>query len=163
MIPLLVLPGLIVLVVAFIIGSYNKLVLLRNRFKNTFSQIDVQLERRYDLIPNLVETAKGYMSHERETLEAVIQARNQAATEKIVAPKATFELLPEEEFSWENLDSALDKLAEGSFKVKKWLLGAALVCLMHDREITLDEVELFHAIADTLDCPVPPWVIVAEL
>jgi len=79
MIPLLVLLGLIALVVAFLIGSYNKLVLLRNRFKNAFAQIDVQLKRRYDLIPNLVETAKGYMSHERETLEAVIQARNQAA------------------------------------------------------------------------------------
>jgi LemA protein len=66
-------------VIVFIITSYNRLVLLRNRFKNAFAQIDVQLKRRYDLIPNLVETAKGYMSHERETLEAVIQARNQAA------------------------------------------------------------------------------------
>ena len=79
MIVLLILLGLIALVIAFIIGSYNRLVLLRNRFKNAFAQIDVQLKRRYDLIPNLVETAKGYMSHERETLEAVIQARNQAA------------------------------------------------------------------------------------
>jgi len=79
MITLLVLLGLIALLVVFIISSYNRLVLLRNRFKNAFAQIDVQLKRRYDLIPNLVETAKGYMSHERETLEAVIQARNQAA------------------------------------------------------------------------------------
>ena len=79
MIGLLVLLVLIAVVIAFIIGSYNRLVLLRNRFKNAFAQIDVQLKRRYDLIPNLVETAKGYMSHERETLEAVIQARNQAA------------------------------------------------------------------------------------
>ena len=67
--------GLLLLVV----GIYNKLVVLRNRYKNAFSQIDVQLKRRYDLIPNLVETAKGYMKHERETLEAVTQARNQAA------------------------------------------------------------------------------------
>lgn len=59
-------------------GVYNNLIGLKNRYKNAFSQIDVQLKRRYDLIPNLVETAKGYMKHERETLEAVITARNQA-------------------------------------------------------------------------------------
>jgi LemA protein len=63
----------------FLVGIYNRLVTYRNRYKNAFSQIDVQLKRRYDLIPNLVETAKGYLKHERETLEAVIQARNQAA------------------------------------------------------------------------------------
>ncbi len=61
-----------------VIGAYNGLVTLRNRFKNAFAQIDVQLKRRYDLIPNLVETAKGYLKHERETLEAVIAARNTA-------------------------------------------------------------------------------------
>ncbi|MDD5200417.1 MAG: LemA family protein [Terrimicrobiaceae bacterium] len=60
----------------FFIGQYNGLVMLRNRFKNAFAQIDVQLKRRYDLIPNLVETAKGYLKHERETLEAVTAARN---------------------------------------------------------------------------------------
>ncbi len=65
---------------AMVAGVYNRLVTLRNRFKNAFSQIDVQLKRRYDLIPNLVEVAKGYMAHERETLEAVIQARNVAAS-----------------------------------------------------------------------------------
>ncbi len=59
-------------------GTYNGLVVLRNRFKNAYAQIDVQLQRRYDLIPNLVEVAKGYLKHERETLEAVIAARNQA-------------------------------------------------------------------------------------
>ncbi len=68
------------IVVAWAISTYNGLVALRNRFKNAFAQIDVQLERRYDLIPNLVETAKGYMKHERETLEAVIGARNHAAS-----------------------------------------------------------------------------------
>ena len=79
MIGLLVLLGVIVVLFVWIVGMYNGLVMLRNRFKNAFAQIDVQLKRRYDLIPNLVETAKGYMAHERETLEAVIQARNQAA------------------------------------------------------------------------------------
>jgi LemA protein len=67
-----------VLALLFGVGIYNSLVTLRNRYKNAFSQIDVQLKRRYDLIPNLIEVAKGYMAHERETLEAVIQARNQA-------------------------------------------------------------------------------------
>jgi len=62
----------------WLMGTYNRLVALKNQFKNAFSQIDVQLKRRYDLIPNLVETAKGYLKHERETLEAVIAARNQA-------------------------------------------------------------------------------------
>ena len=81
MIPLLI--GLLVLFAIptfWGVGAYNKLVALRNRFENAFAQIDVQLKRRYDLIPNLVETAKGYMKHESETLEAVIAARNQAVS-----------------------------------------------------------------------------------
>jgi LemA protein len=72
--------GVIVLIAIFFISIYNKLVGGRNAYKNAFAQIDVQLTRRHDLIPNLVETAKGYMKHERETLEAVITARNAAVT-----------------------------------------------------------------------------------
>jgi LemA protein len=71
-----VLLAIVVVLGLWVAGIYNSLVSLRNRFKNAFAQIDVQLKRRYDLIPNLVEVAKGYMKHERETLEAVIKARN---------------------------------------------------------------------------------------
>jgi LemA protein len=81
----LILLGLIAVVAFWAIGAYNRLVDLRNRFKNAFAQIDVQLKRRYDLIPNLVETAKAYMKHERETLEAVIKARNSAVTANAAA------------------------------------------------------------------------------
>jgi len=75
---LIVLVVILVLCAFFVIGLYNRLIQLRNRFKNAFSQIDVQLTRRYELIPNLVETAKGYMRHEQDTLQKVIEARNQA-------------------------------------------------------------------------------------
>lgn len=79
LIGLLVVFGFVILCFLYLIGLYNNLVALKNRFQNAFAQIDVQLKRRYDLIPNLVETAKGYMGHEKETLEAVIKARNSAA------------------------------------------------------------------------------------
>lgn len=82
--------GLVVLavaVVAWVVGLYNGLVGLRNRYRNAFAQIDVQLKRRHDLIPNLVETAKAFLSHERETLEAVIAARNMAQGALDVAAK----------------------------------------------------------------------------
>jgi len=72
--------GILVFGAIAAVAAYNRLVELRNRYKNAFSQIDVQLKRRYDLIPNLVETAKGYLRHERQTLEAVIAARNQASS-----------------------------------------------------------------------------------
>jgi LemA protein len=89
MIPFLIVLGILFVVAVFIalyvVGAYNGLVSLRNRFKNAFAQIDVQLKRRYDLIPNLVETAKGYMAHERGTLEAVISARNVASAANVKA------------------------------------------------------------------------------
>jgi LemA protein len=84
---LVVIVGFVLLLAIFVIGIYNGLVGLRNRVKNAYAQIDVQLKRRYDLIPNLVETAKGYMKHESETLEAVIQARNQAVSAASAASK----------------------------------------------------------------------------
>lgn len=84
---LLVIVGVVVVAGLWGVGIYNGLVTARNAFKNAFAQIDVQLQRRFDLIPNLVETAKGYMSHERETLEAVIAARS-AAQSGLSAAKA---------------------------------------------------------------------------
>ncbi len=95
-------PVIVLIMAVMVIKIYNNLVTLRNRFRNAFAQIDVQLKRRYDLIPNLVETVKGYLKHERETLESVIKARNQAASaEKTAAahpedPGAMKELLKKE-------------------------------------------------------------------
>ncbi len=86
-----------------------------------------------------------------------------AGADALAPLQVSLDLLDEEECGWSNLDAALNKLNEGSFKLKKWVLGALLICLMQDREITVDEVELFRAIADTLGCPVPPWVAPTRL
>jgi LemA protein len=88
MTPAIIAVVVVVVLVLFVVSIYNKLVVLRNRFRNAFAQIDVQLKRRYDLIPNLVETAKGYIKHERETLEAVVKARNMASTAAQAAAQA---------------------------------------------------------------------------
>lgn len=79
MVATLIIAAIIAIIVFYVITVYNRLVALRNRYQNGFSQIEVQLKRRHDLIPNLVETAKGYLAHERETLQAVIEARNSAS------------------------------------------------------------------------------------
>ena len=82
LVTILIIVAILVIPVILVIGLYNGLVQLRNRYKNAFAQIDVELKRRYDLIPNLVETAKGYMSHERETLESVTAARTNALAQR---------------------------------------------------------------------------------
>jgi LemA protein len=91
MIPLLVFLGVIVLLVLWLVGLYNGLVRLRNQVKNAWSQIDVQLKRRYDLIPNLIETVKGYMKHEAETFEKITMYRAQAMNAESVGEKGTAE------------------------------------------------------------------------
>ncbi len=108
LIPLILALGL----VAWAVGIYNRLVTLRNYFKNAFAQIDVQLKRRYDLIPNLVETAKAYLSHERQTLEAVIAARNQAvsAAERAAANPADAEAMKGLVVAETGLERALGRL-----------------------------------------------------
>jgi len=91
LIPILIVIGIVVLLALYAVFLYNRLVRTRNRVNNAWSQIDVQLRRRYDLIPNLVETVKGYASHEKETLERVVNARNRAAAAQGVAETAQAE------------------------------------------------------------------------
>ena len=101
----------LVLIVGFwLMGQYNGLVSSRNRYRNAFAQIDVQLKRRYDLIPNLVETAKGFMKHERETLEAVIQARNSAANARSGASPESAESVAQLGAAEGGLGNALGRL-----------------------------------------------------
>ena len=90
-ITLIIIVVVLVLLVLFIIGAYNSLIRLRNQVDNAWSQIDVQLKRRHDLIPNLVETAKGYMQHERQTFEAITEARSKAMGAKSVSETAKAE------------------------------------------------------------------------
>jgi len=104
--------GIVVAAVVWLISIYNGLVAQRNRFKNAFAQIDVQLKRRYDLIPNLVETAKGYIKHERGTLEAVITARNgaQSANQRAAANPADAEAMKQMAAAEAGLSGALGRL-----------------------------------------------------
>ena len=107
-----VLLGIVVLVAVFAIFIYNRLVTARNRYKNAFAQIDVQLTRRYDLIPNLIKVAERYMSHERDTLEAVIQARNQAvgSLKEVAADPTNAEAVRRLSASDQGLSGALGRL-----------------------------------------------------
>jgi len=111
-ITLLVILGVVLLLAFWIVGIYNGLVVARNRFKNAFAQIDVQLKRRYDLIPNLLEAVKGYMAHERETLDAVIQARNSAiaAEQKVAANPADPAAIKELNRTEDQLGNTLGRL-----------------------------------------------------
>lgn len=103
---------LIFILIMWVMGVYNKLITLRNRYENAFSQIDVQLKRRHDLIPNLVNVAKGYMEHEKETLEAVIQARNQAisATSAASSKPGDADAMQDLANAESNLNGALGRL-----------------------------------------------------
>jgi len=111
-ITLLVILGVGLLLAFWLMGVYNGLVVARNRFKNAFAQIDVQLKRRYDLIPNLVEAVKGYMAHERETLDAVIKARNSAVTaeQKVAANPSNPSAVKELNQAETQLNGALGRL-----------------------------------------------------
>jgi len=104
--------GIVIAIVVWLVSIYNRLVDLRNRFKNAFAQIDVQLKRRYDLIPNLVETAKGYIKHERETLEAVIAARAgaQSANRRAAADPADADAMKQMIAAEAGLSGALGRL-----------------------------------------------------
>ncbi len=109
---LLVFLGVLAIVAFYAMSVYNGLVVLKNRFSNAFAQIDVQLKRRYDLIPNLVEVSKGYMKHEQETLEKVIQARNMAVTagQKAAADPADGNNIKQLAQAESNLSGALGRL-----------------------------------------------------
>ena len=109
---LLVILGVGLLLVFALVGIYNRLVVARNRFKNAFAQIDVQLKRRYDLIPNLIEAVKGYMAHERETLDAVIKARQgaMAAEQNVAANPADPAAMKELNRAEGQLDGTLGRL-----------------------------------------------------
>src|ERR1043166_3245544 len=122
------------IVVLFVIGLYNGLVTLRNRYKNAYAQIDVQLKRRYALIPNLVETAKGYLSHERGTLEAVIAARNAAASANTRAAQHPGDTSAMKELS--GAENALTGTLGGFFRVREadpeWRANPAMMTLRED-------------------------------
>ena len=168
----------------FIVSIYNRLVGLRENAQNSFAQIDVQLERRHDLIPNLVQTAKGFMSHESDTLEAVIAARASATQvrvqvngDSVVASfNSSGEQAIEDAFfaahrgdklprpsqipvgaslGVDNLDAALDRLSEMSDKNRIAFVEGAIAAVLTDAHTSADEAELLRAIADAVRVPMP--------
>jgi LemA protein len=132
---LLVFGGIVVLFLFYLVSLYNNLVALRNRFKNAYAQIDVQLKRRYDLIPNIVETAKAFMSHERETLDAVIKARNTALS---AGQKAAAN--PGDPSAMQNLSTA--ELALGGSMTKLFALAEAYPELRSNQNMLAVQEEL---------------------
>jgi len=139
--------GIVVAAFVWLVSIYNGLIGLRNRFKNAFAQIDVQLKRRYDLIPNLVETAKGYLKHERGTLEAVIAARAgaQSANQRAAANPADAEAMRQMAAAEAGLSGALGRLFALSESYPE-----------------LAEGELLRAVCAALDSPLPPILETSE-
>jgi LemA protein len=127
-----------IFLVVFVASAYNSLVTLRNRYKNAYSQIDVQLKRRYDLIPNLVETAKGYLSHERGTLEAVITARNAAATANTRAAQNPGDSSAMKELS--SAESALSGVMGRLFALPDLKANTTMLSLMEELTSTENKV-----------------------
>lgn len=145
MITSIILIAIILLIVMYAIAIYNKLVTLRNRFKNSFAQIEVQLKRRYDLIPNLVSTAKGYMQHEQETFERVIQARNQAISGLKAASEApesetAIQLLGQAEGMLKNALGRLNVVVEAYPELK-----ASQTMIQQQEELTSTENKVAFA------------------
>jgi LemA protein len=129
-------------VLMWLVGGFNRLVALRNRFKNAYAQIDVQLKRRYDLIPNLVETAKGYLKHERGTLEAVIAARNAASAANIRAAQSPGDAGAMKELSGAEtaLTSSLGKLFALSEAYPDLKANTTMMSLMEELTSTENKV-----------------------
>ena len=136
----IVVPGFFVLM--WVVGGYNRLVTLRNRYKNACAQIDVQLKRRYDLIPNLVETAKGYIKHERGTLEAVVAARNAASAANIRAAQAPGDTTAMKELSGAEsaLSGTLDRLLAVAEAYPDLKANKTMLSLMEDLTSTENKV-----------------------
>jgi LemA protein len=129
-------------VLMWLVGGFNRLVALRNRFKNAYAQIDVQLKRRYDLIPNLVETAKGYLKHERGTLEAVIAARNAASAANVRAAQSPGDAGAMKELSGAEtaLTSSLGKLFALSEAYPDLKANTTMMSLMEELTSTENKV-----------------------